>query len=75
MEPLLKIYQIAEILNCSPSNAYAIVASGELKSFRVGAGKAGIRCSMAQITEYLKARESGPPPQEAPAPVRLKHLR
>lgn len=68
MEPLLKIPDVANLLNCSPSNVYALASSGELRSFRVGAGKGGLRFSMEQITEYLRARETGNrPPAPPPA--------
>lgn len=77
-EQLLKVADVAERLNCSVSNVYAVVASGELRAFRVGKGKAGLRFSDEQITAFLHGRETGggrnPPPVPERPPLVLKNL-
>jgi excisionase family DNA binding protein len=76
-DKLLRVPAVAEWLNCSDSNVYSLVAAGELKCYRVGHGKAGIRFSAEQVQNFLRARETGgqsvkEPP--APRPIKLKHL-
>lgn len=56
---LLKIRDVAKRLNCSLSNVYALVAAGELKSFRVGRGKKGYRFSDEQVQDFLAKSETG----------------
>lgn len=57
-QKLLKVADIAERLNCSISNVYSIVASGELRAYRVGRGNSGLRFSEEQIQEFLRRRET-----------------
>lgn len=61
-EKLMKVADVAERLNCSISNIYAIVASGELQAFRVGRGNAGLRFNDQQIIDFLRRRQTGEPP-------------
>lgn len=68
MGHLLRVSEVAERLRCSTSNVYALLAQGRLKHFRVGAGKAGIRCSEEHVAEYLRSAERGGRPDEPPAP-------
>ena len=49
---LLKLKQISVLLNCSLSNAYQLVASGELPVHQIGLKK-GLRVSEHDLTEYL----------------------
>jgi len=55
---LLKIRDVAKRLNCSPSNVYALIASGELEAYRVGRGKCGLRFDDEQITAFLERRRT-----------------
>lgn len=76
-DKLLRVEAVAAWLDCSESNVYSLVAGGELKCYRVGRGKAGIRFSAEQVKEFLSRRETGgQPPKELPArrPIKLKHL-
>lgn len=77
MKKLLKIREVADLLNCSISNVYAISASGELRSIRVGRGNAGLRFTEEAVEEFIAKRQQGgqseEPPAEPPAkPPRAK---
>jgi excisionase family DNA binding protein len=75
---LLKVPEVAERLNCSESFVYEVIASGELKHYRLGKGQGGIRLGEAQLAEFLSKREKGGQPVPAtPLPqkrVKLRHL-
>lgn len=54
MEPImLRIIQVAQLLNVSRSSAYAMVASGELPSLRI---RGGIRVSVHALEKWLAER-------------------
>lgn len=57
-DSLLKITEVAKRLNCSLSNAYALVAAGELEAYRVGKGKGGLRFDERQIQAFLEKRRT-----------------
>lgn len=54
----LKVEEIAELLRCSVSQIYAIIAVGKLRCLHVTTGKqGGIRVSREQLDSFLKASE------------------
>jgi excisionase family DNA binding protein len=68
---LFTVADVSRRLRCSISNVYALVAQGELRCYRVGAGKAGLRFDQDQIRDFLRSRETkqkGGEPQAGPAP-------
>ena len=71
---------VSERLGCSLANSYALVSSGQLGAFRVGASGKGYRVSEAQLRAFLDSRREHPGKNatEFPRkcnPVKLKHLR
>jgi excisionase family DNA binding protein len=68
---LLKLKEVAKRLNCSKSNVYSLVATGELLVHRVGLKK-GLRVSEEDLAAYLaKVRgEFEHVPLPTPATVR-----
>jgi excisionase family DNA binding protein len=60
---LLKLQQIAEILNCSRSTVYGLVSAGVLPVHRVGVKK-GLRISESDLQAYLaEVRQEAEPAQ------------
>lgn len=77
---LLKVEDVAERLNCSISNVYNLVHAGDLRCYRIGRGKGGIRFSDEQVFDFLQRREicgeQSARPLPGPAKVKeLRHLR
>ena len=77
---MLKLKQVSQRLNCSLSNVYALVESGELAHTPVGANGKGIRVSEEQLKAFLAEREikggQEPAPRQrntGPRPT-LKHV-
>jgi excisionase family DNA binding protein len=67
---LLMVSEVKKLLSCSTSNVYALVGRGELRCYRVGAGKGGIRFSEEQVQDFLHRRETkGAGPGPAPEKV------
>lgn len=57
--PLLTARQVGELLQLGHTATYALLASGQLASYRVGAGpKAQYRVSQEQLDQYLARVES-----------------
>lgn len=78
MPKLLTTAELREYLGCSMQNIYNLVASKQLRAYRVGNGRGSLRFSEEQIEEFLKSRESGsarPKPAPPERPVKLKHIR
>jgi excisionase family DNA binding protein len=69
---MFTVKQVAERLHCSLSNAHALIASGKLKAYRVGAGGACLRVSEEHLQEFLERSLAGPEEDRQPP---LKHLR
>ncbi|PQO47352.1 helix-turn-helix domain-containing protein [Blastopirellula marina] len=74
---LLTIKQVAERLNCAESTVYALVSTGKISGFRIGANNGGIRISEEDLQLYLDSCRIGETAKEEPrkAPPRLKHLK
>lgn len=75
MSELMTVIEVAEQMKASSSFVYNLLASGELRHYRLG--KAGIRISAEHLKDYLTQRERGgvvkqPTPRAARKP--LKHL-
>src|SRR5438270_7165703 len=59
MKSLLKLKDVAKLLDCSLSNVYALVSEGKLPVLRVGLKK-GLRVDEADFLAYLaKVRHEG----------------
>ncbi len=72
---MLKVSQVAKLLNCSVSTAYQLIETGKLGHHRCP----GVRVSDEQIQDYLESTRRGP--QERIATKRraarqtLKHIK
>jgi excisionase family DNA binding protein len=72
LQKLLKIWEVAERLNASPSFVYAAIGDGSLKHYRLGNGQGGLRVSEEQLQEYLRRKEEGG--EQSPASLRdIRH--
>jgi excisionase family DNA binding protein len=60
--------QVAEKLNCSLSNVYALGKSGKLRIISTGAGGKGYRVSEADLEAFIENQKWGRKP-EPPAPL------
>lgn len=65
--------EVKERLKVSLSTVYALIDSGELKSYRLGAGRRAIRVSEKQLEDFLQSRESGGASVPS-SPLKLKNL-
>jgi excisionase family DNA binding protein len=64
------VKEAADLLRCSSSFLYGLLASGRLKHYVLGEGQGGVRISSDQIDDYLRSVErGGPRPAESPAPM------
>ncbi len=70
MKPLT-VKQVAERLGVSPSQVYALCASGKLLHHRFGVGRGAIRVTEEQLALYLEATRFRPPA----ALPELQHIR
>jgi excisionase family DNA binding protein len=62
---LMKVGDVAKQLNCSASLVYEHIASGRLRSYRIGKGRGGLRVSEEQLAAFLKETEhAAPSPEE-----------
>lgn len=52
MPKLLRVYRVAEILDCTKRNIYMLIESQALQAVRLGAR--GIRITNESLQEYLK---------------------
>jgi hypothetical protein len=59
----------------SEREVYALFARGELRGFRVGAGKGRILIYESSLEAYRLAHENGQPSGEAPAPPKPSRSR
>lgn len=48
-----KIKQVAEMLNCSVSFVYDLIAEGRLSAKRLGKGQGGLRISETALNDFL----------------------
>lgn len=55
MGKLLRVYRVAEILDCCKSQIYALIKSGDLSVVRLG--ERGIRIKEYSVQEYLRKME------------------
>ena len=70
---LMTVAEVKNRLRCSLSNVYNLIEAGELRCYRVGKGKGGIRVSERQLQDFLDSRETRPDEEEDATP--LRHLR
>jgi excisionase family DNA binding protein len=72
---MLKVSQVAKLLNCSVSTAYQLIETGKLGHHRCP----GVRVSDEQIKDYLDATRREPQERTTarrrPARQTLKHIR
>src|SRR5690606_11434268 len=82
--PMLRLREVAERLNCSLANVYALKDSGLLRCVATGANGKGLRVELAELERFIRERQQEPPGKNAnrfPAKsnplqqVKLKHLR
>lgn len=76
---MLRLREVAERLNCSLANVYALKDAGHLICIATGANGKGLRVSEEEITRFLQERMTYRMTSRVVAPaakqVRLKHLR
>lgn len=53
---MLRLREVAERLNCSLSNVYALIEQGRLATVSVGAGGKGYRVAEAELQRFLAER-------------------
>ena len=74
---LLTISEVAERLNCSVANVYALIQQGKLRRVPVGAGGKGYRISESALSLFLSQSELEQPIEQT-RPIRsqrkLKYL-
>jgi|GEM_PF-1215656 len=62
---LLVVSKVAELLNVSESEVYALCRSGRLQHFRIGTGRGTIRICRQDLNAFLTSCRTG----ETPKPV------
>lgn len=74
---LLKVAEVAQRLNCSPSFVYQLVEQRRIAHLRIGKGTGGIRFLPDDVEAYLFGVRVGVRGNDVPAmrPRQLKHLR
>ena len=72
---MLKVSQVAKLLNCSVSTTYQLIETGKLGHHRCP----GVRVSDEQLQDYLESTRRGPQERFAtkrrPARQTLKHIK
>lgn len=77
---LLRVGQVSDILNVSPSCVYELVARHELAAVRVGVRRRGVRIRLADLKRYIlenttPTRHRAPARRrQHPAPSAFTHL-
>lgn len=73
---MLTVKEVAARLKISVSGVYALIASGKLSAYGLGAHGGSLRISEPDLEAYLATCRRGPPDPTPPrAPFRkLKHL-
>ena len=75
---MLRLAQVAQRLNTSLSNVYALKDSGKLPVVSAGAGGKGYRVTEADLAAFIEESRKGRQPvawPEKSKPVKLKHLK
>ena len=75
---MLRLNQVAERLNTSLSNVYALKDSGMLPVIATGAGGKGYRVSETDLAAFIEQARKGrrmPAWSEKTKPMKLKHLK
>jgi excisionase family DNA binding protein len=63
--------EVAAILNCSQTNVYDLMRSGQLARTKIGAGKTGFRVRGSDLMNFIEQNtEGGPSPK-----MSFKYLR
>jgi excisionase family DNA binding protein len=68
---MLTVKEVAARLALSPSQIYALIASGKLTCHRFGNGRGAIRVSEEQLAEFIETSKFTP----AAALPELRHIR
>jgi excisionase family DNA binding protein len=58
MTKLLRVYRVAELLDCSKSQVYAMIQRQELCAVRLG--ERGIRITLKSLDNYLNDKKVDP---------------
>jgi excisionase family DNA binding protein len=71
---MMKVTEVAQRLNCSPSLVYALIESGRLKCHVIGNGRqGGKRVSEEQLAAFLmETIQSEEAPKELPASEKMR---
>ena len=58
---MLRVKDVARILDVSPASVYALCAAGKLRHYRIGAARGALRFEKKAVDDYLAAaRVEGP---------------
>ena len=71
----MRVKEAATRLEVGTATVYALIASGKLRHYRIGAGRGCIRISDEHIAEYLHGAEPVVRPAPPTPPRRFKHIR
>jgi excisionase family DNA binding protein len=63
---MLKLSEVAQRLNCSLSNVYALVESGRIIATSTGAAGKGYRIAEEDLKMFIDSRRKGKAPQPWP---------
>ena len=66
-EPLLRAEDVARLLSIGRSKAYELLASGDIRSLRIGRS---LRCTSKAMADFVQRQEEGAP-QVGGAPASL----
>jgi excisionase family DNA binding protein len=74
---MLKLSDVAQRLNCSLSNVYALVESGRLDAVQIGATGKGYRVTEEELQRFIESNRRGRTPSPWPEKTKpvLRHLR
>ena len=63
LQGALKPAEVAEYLDVHPATVYRLIASGQLRTVRIGSGqkrRTGLKVPQAAVVEYLRGSQVGP---------------
>ena len=68
---MLRLREVAERLNCSISNVYALKDAGLLAVIRTGAGGKGYVVEEAEVERFIRERREHPGKNAPPPPATI----
>jgi excisionase family DNA binding protein len=65
LQGALKPAEVAEYLDVHPATVYRLIASGQLRTVRIGSGqkrRTGLKVPQSAVVDYLRAAQTGANP-------------